>query len=510
MYLSWSIFITIIFSLFIISFLAVRSQKRRKVHWLFFILTFILAIWLIFNFIENETVFGFALNKLFLKLDFFLGPFLIYLFLIFALNFPKQRKGYLLEIALIVPAIIVSYLSYFTNSIIYNVKIVGDIITFNFGCFYIFDLIYTIVYFFAGIIKWVFDYKKFTGIRKLQTLYVLLGSLLSAGFAIITNLILQNFISKGFFRLGVYGFAIFIGFTAYAIIRYRLMNIKILLVRSLFFIFFVSAISGLYIALFFLINFILDGLFSIQSFVWEVILTSILLAFLFKPLEDAFDRLAEKVIYIKKYRPEDLLNNVHKCVQGVLKIEDILKCFINHVQEVFECEKMAALILDNKKNFILEKIGDFNFNFNKVFKNDTKLEKYLKKFKSSQDIISLDIIRMEIEDGLSIRANFNGMTKKLEKSDISLVIPLCSNERCFGFVFMGNKKSGDAYTYEDVKTLEIVADQTANSLENSLLYYVLKQEKEKVERTLKLTIGRELRMKQLKEEIKQLKKQKNI
>jgi len=73
-----------------------------------------------------------------------------------------------------------------------------------------------------------------------------------------------------------------------------------------------------------------------------------------------------------------------------------------------------------------------------------------------------------------------------------------------GILFLGEKLSGNPYSREDIKLLDSISYQMAISLQNSLLYEEIKKDKEVLERFYKLTVGREVKMAELKEKIRGL------
>ena len=98
-------------------------------------------------------------------------------------------------------------------------------------------------------------YLKFQGIKKLQTLLVLIGFLLTAIFGIVTNVFLQDKVSVEVFRLGNYGAIFLIVFTSYAIIRHHLFDIRVVIQRGVIYSTLLGIIIGLYVFLVFIIGF---------------------------------------------------------------------------------------------------------------------------------------------------------------------------------------------------------------------------------------------------------------
>ena len=77
-----------------------------------------------------------------------------------------------------------------------------------------------------------------------------------------------------------------------------------------------------------------------------------------------------------------------------------------------------------------------------------------------------------------------------------------------GVIILGNKLSQEAYTVQDLDLLTTLTSQTAVAFNNALSYSEIEKRKADLEKFYKLTVGRELKMIELKKEIERLKKEK--
>lgn len=96
-------------------------------------------------------------------------------------------------------------------------------------------------------------------------------------------------------------------------------------------------------------------------------------------------------------------------------------------------------------------------------------------------------------------------------------IPLAIKNNLVGLVNLGKREFETPFKQADLRFLYILAEQVALGIENAGLYRKLeakveertnnlKEKTEKLERMNKLFVDRELRMRELKEEIKELKR----
>lgn len=189
---------------------------------------------MISNFLQNEPI-NKELAVFFLKLDFAFASLLVYFWFIFCLNFPEPWKSLTRrkELLIFLPTIFFTILP-FTDLVLINPSFNNKIISFEFGKLYFLYAFYIFIYLIAGSsISLILKYIKFDGLKKIQILYVLIGSTISASIAVIINIFLQNIINLELFRIGTYGIIFLIGFTSYAIITKRLFEIRVILTSLL-------------------------------------------------------------------------------------------------------------------------------------------------------------------------------------------------------------------------------------------------------------------------------------
>ncbi len=157
-------------------------------------------------------------------------------FLYFSFYFPlKKHFNYFFSLLIIIFCILL------VIAIIFSKFLIQGLIYRPWG----FDLVYNsfgmnlfLFYFLLlliiSIINIISSYIKVGKLQKLQLQYLFLGFILFIISIITFNVILPRIIeSEAYYRLGSYSTIFFLGFTAYAIVKHRLMNIKVILTNVL-------------------------------------------------------------------------------------------------------------------------------------------------------------------------------------------------------------------------------------------------------------------------------------
>ena len=108
------------------------------------------------------------------------------------------------------------------------------------------------------------------------------------------------------------------------------------------------------------------------------------------------------------------------------------------------------------------------------------------------------------KDFVAKNEDFKIIKDKISKNKIGVLLPLFQKEDLVGIVFLGNKISAKPFSSEDVYLLEVLSYQVSISINNALLYEEIKKDKAVLEKFYKLTVGREVKMAELKEKIREL------
>lgn len=225
------IFITFIIINTVIGVLVWTHGKKKPDNILFLIITILLSWWIasLLNLYVTR-------NLLAIRWTFPSCILLAYTLVAFSYTFPKstKQKSYLLK-ALVFPALVFLYSSVFTDYFVSSYKYTDLKTIVNRGFLYKYYLIYFIgccLFFMAHLF---YKYRTALKQKKVKIKYVLIGFSLSLIAGIFSNLVLPFIGLNQFVFLGPYTLLFFLSFTAYAIIRHELMDIKVVLRRSFYY-----------------------------------------------------------------------------------------------------------------------------------------------------------------------------------------------------------------------------------------------------------------------------------
>ncbi|MCX6796133.1 MAG: hypothetical protein NTW06_01400, partial [Candidatus Falkowbacteria bacterium] len=278
--------------------LVIHSKPKKKVNRIFFVWVIFIILWLASNYLENAPL-GLKWNNLFLRLDFAFGPFLTYFFLLFALNFPESQKYKYFTKIILLPALFFSFLSFFSSHIIQDTQLIGSKLFFKLGPLFWADAVFTLIYFVGGILKWILDYKSLKGLKKLQLLYIFLGVLISGIIILIANLFLQRIIYIRYFQLANFSIIFFVAFTAHAIIKHHLFDIRIVIQKTILY----ALTFGVFLATYLSLIYLLGKFFALMALAPTIssIISSFLIFSFYSRFKLYFHKKTDKFFYHYPY-----------------------------------------------------------------------------------------------------------------------------------------------------------------------------------------------------------------
>lgn len=429
-----------------------------------------IAIWVIVNYLENEFV-SLKLSAFLLRLDFATAPFIFYYYLLFCKNFPVAGEIKIKErVSIIAPLIILSIFS-FSELVIKDIYFANKGIQFKGGVLFIIYAALLFSYAAAGSINLIFKVKTYKGILRTQLYYVLSGISISAFFALVINLVLTQFfvLPTTISRLGIDGLVISAFFTAYAIFKYRLMDIKVVITRATIFVMVYIFVSGIPLLLGYRY-----GLWELAT--WAMLFLATSGPFIYSYLR----RKTEKRLLAEDFKKYDTLMRFSRTLGLVRDLDKLLKLIAYRLVKTLKVNYGAIYLLDEESESYVLRSSRRSEGFQEPevsgISNDNEFVRFLHIWK--KECLSEDIQKLAHEQGREDihrnKVNFPKVTEQMEEFDASLVIPQFLENDLIGFLILGHKLSGKAYTVTDIEVLSTLSRSAALAIMNAIFTIDLK------------------------------------
>jgi signal transduction histidine kinase len=473
-----------------------RRHPENPIHKLYLGFTLSVLFWLTFNLLADTSVHEALLWS---RLT-YVGSSLIAIFLVyFGMLFPRQEKPVSKAVHILVLGLgsAMIFITLATNLIVAGIKIESwgtDIVP---G---VLNGIYPLYFlFFAGwaqISLWR-RFRRSVGVERSQLLYISLGLLLTLIFGIYTNSL--SYFIIGDYRLAKYGpdATIFlVVFSAYAIVAHRLFDIRVIIKRTVIF----TGLSAFTLSMYAAVVFVLSGLFGSQggnTFALGNIIpnfvAAIVIAISLDPLRHWLTESTDNWLFKGEYKQEDVLKNLALTLANVIDIDEAIRGMIQVVVDQMRLHKAVVFMLHpNTKMHEHElrgvaKVGEFSESVLGLAPKDELVEYFEEMGTELAELVVIEELKRmgQTNSGNKFRAGF---IKRAELLDASVVMPLIISRQesvltapgtptqtkevknLIGILALGAKKSGDTFSDQDLKMLQIVANETAAAIEKGRFF----------------------------------------
>jgi len=395
-------------------------------------------------------------------------------FLYFTYIFPSQKEKYIWWRAILIFGInlaiivIVIWPGFIIKEVNMRPVQEKEII---FTSYYWFYFLYTFSFFTFGFYRLFRKYLKTKGIERLQIIYFLSGYAISANLAFSTNLIMPwigyfylNWLGQVFTLIGVAS-------TTYAILKYRLMDIRIV-VRKVFVYF---GMAGLAYGVFYLIAWLYSrafgDVFARPGYVLGLIIAP-LFVLSFYWLDRRIKIISNKYFFTSLYYYQETINNLSQKLNYLNDLDEIVGLIVDTVKQSMQLDKAGVLLVNEKDGKIYYKIAKvigFNENNGISLVQDNFLTRRLQE---TQKLLVREELSLLAKDSNSLedKKGFAELGNNMKRIEASLCLPLMSSKKLIGIIVLGSKISGDAYSEEDLELLNTLAYQAGIAVDNARLY----------------------------------------
>ncbi|UCB45290.1 MAG: PAS domain S-box protein [Spirochaetota bacterium] len=253
----------------------------------------------------------------------------------------------------------------------------------------------------------------------------------------------------------------------YAVIRYRLLDIRIALKRSALYIISVAAIFGTYIL----------GLIGFQhlfrdSSSFTLMLTGfhsliiVILIFLITSKRKAIQNFLNSLLHREKLTYQGVLENFSRRANSILDTELLTNLFVRTVFDTMKVNCTALMLFDEERREYITK-GKQCIDEIKI--QNISLNEYdplVQWMKSNGKPLWKEEIRIDPQYSQLIKESSLLSTR----ADLSLIVPIIYKEEVTGLLTVGEKISGELYNDDDISFLTTIANLTATAIANSLAY----------------------------------------
>jgi signal transduction histidine kinase len=306
-----------------------------------------------------------------------------------------------------------------------------------------------------------------SGLKRLQLRYLLLGIVLGGAGGIPPNLIIPLIWKTSTYSvLGPYFTLLLVSFSAHAIIRHRLMDIRLVVRRGSVYLIAATGAGGVFAAFLALIAGLMGSHRQEVPLATEVLM-ALAVAVAFQPLKGWIQGWLDRYLYRESYNYQQIIRDASRTVGSTLNLQTLLEYVSDVIAQTCRPDLIAVLVRDPSDNsFHLAARRSFGDGATVFLDTPLAPTHALPTFleKARRPLIRDDMDRSA--DG----AAATGAIAELSKLGGEFALPMFSEQHLLGFIVLGAKLSGDAYFNEDIELLSTLANQAAIAIKNAQLY----------------------------------------
>jgi len=283
---------------------------------------------------------------------------------------------------------------------------------------------------------------------------------------------LAGAILDGFTNLppaSIWGNLIFCIICTTAILKYHLLDIRVVVRKSLVYLSVSLMIAVPYVGILYLLHFIFQPI--LESW-WVHPIIILLLAIALRPLYSWAQNFVDRLFYRDRYNYLQALQQFSQKAQNVINLKELSSTLTQLVSGALHSSSVCLLLPSESDNglIVVSSTGLNNPPSGVVLRSRSPLIKWLK---LKQRILSSEEFNIVPQlQSLSLREKNN-----LEQMEAKLYVPIqTAPGQLSGILVLGQKLSQQLYSSEDRQLLTALSNQMAIALENARLYAVSQQE----------------------------------
>ena len=305
------------------------------------------------------------------------------------------------------------------------------------------------------------------GVRRLQLRYLLLGILLGGTGAITTNLILPLVLKTSRYSvLGPYFSLLVVSFSAHAIIRHRLMDIRVAIRQGAIYVSAILASILAFVVVAKLSRFV-SGHDTTTLSLTEALVLATLVAIIFQPLKAWIQRSFNRYVYREKYDFQRTIREASRQLSSTLELRSLLRSLSDTIENTFKAEAVSVYLLSPiERHYVAQTSSTESSQWNPTsvqpsIPGTSPIVTFM--LRQRRPLVQEEAVR---EDGHA----HSDAARTLQDLRGAIAFPLFEEHSLAGILVVGPKKSGDPYFSEDIDLLSTLVGQAAVALKNAHLY----------------------------------------
>jgi len=492
MFLDVGLNITIILLSLALGFLVFKAGPEKLSNRFFLGFNVSISLWIVSSLTASLTGTHFA--QAMVNIGFAAVAFIAYFFLAFCISFSEEKERLPgLYTQLFLPAFIFFLLALFGQVAIAQINIDSSFVI-KPGLLYIPYSLFLVAYAITGLAILVNSYRKEKKLKRSQLFYVLTGTAIYIILALFFSLVAPTFSdNQNLYKWGIYSVSIFLSITAYAILTHQLFDIRIVVRRTVVFTALFTFIIVTYSVSALLLRGAILGEAVALDFKADIVnlVTICVIGFAIEPLRRWLTVKTDQFLFKREYDMQEVITGLTKELIGVINLDEALALLMQTLVKVMHLHHAVVYVFQMGEHgeIAVKRIRQSGYLHPSRLMQDAGSDT-IQYFLDKPDLLlktRLDIDLMKeaeilknpraSSEDIGMISTFvkkhtlkQSVSEKMKELNASIAIPLFVGKQPIGLIFLSEKKSGEAYTEDDLSLLETIGSQTITAIQKAKLY----------------------------------------
>lgn len=419
-----------------------RDWHQNALRW-FFAMCMAVSLWSwgIALFVLSQTIFGMLFWANFYYVSAFGIAAASQMFTSYWLH--SRRKSLYMALSAVSMLLVVVVLIIEPHFIISDLAVTGGskMVVLNPPGYGLYSLLFVLLFGLAMVRLGVAGSSLEPGLHRSQTRYITISLIFAGLFGAFFNLFLPWLNNYSAVWIGPFSAVIFVAFVSYAIVRQKLFDIRSFVIRAVTYLFSTVLLSIVFIVpAVLIVAAIIHVQFTWPRFGWGVMVATVFALF-YNRVRVVFDNLTNRIFFRGYYEPQNIINQLSEALVYSVDAEHIKHQSARILVHAVKTRRLDWWLVGSTDDV------------------SGRLQSLARLFHGRMDA-NVCIVN-ELPDK-------SRQTDYLREQDIAALIRLRAGDTTLGFMALGFKESGEAYTVRDRQLLNIASDEIAIALQNAL------------------------------------------
>jgi putative nucleotidyltransferase with HDIG domain len=279
-------------------------------------------------------------------------------------------------------------------------------------------------------------------------------------------------IGVSMYPLGIVGNIVFCILTTVAMLRYNLLETKVILRKGLAYSLMAILLIGVFGSVIYLLGNVFESAFSPVALTITIVsvLLAVIVTTLFQPMLPVFQHIVDRWFFRERYDHLQTLKRFVTETKHIIDLNQLTSSLVTSIASGMQC-RSVFLLLPNPKtgDFVTHTYYGPSQTRELSFTANSLLTLTMKDQNSP-----VDITDTEVSTTLSVLTDDEKNTLAMNR--IKMLVSLKVGNELKGMLFLSNKLSGQRYSTEDRNLLQTICEEVSIGIENALAYESIQQE----------------------------------